>query len=79
MFDPFDGTPATRASERLGYIKVMRSEDVAFLSADAPLLAPGHQVFVVCTADGHPILLAESHETALADATSHQIETMSLH
>jgi hypothetical protein len=79
MFDPFDRTPATRAPERMGYIKAMRSEDVAFLSADAPLLAPGHQVFVVCTTDGLPILLAESHESALADANSHQIETVSLH
>ena len=79
MFDPFDRAPEAKTSDRLAYIKAMRSEDVAFLSADAPLLMPGHRVFVVCADDGTPMLLAESHESALADANSRQIETVSLH
>jgi len=82
MFDRFDRVMAVAKSSddsRLGYIKAMRSEDVAFLSADAPLLAPGYQVFVVCAADGQPILLAESREQALANASRQQIETVSLH
>jgi hypothetical protein len=63
--------------DRLAYVKAMRSEDVAFLSADAPMLEAGYQVFVVCGADGRPILLADSHASAIADAVDHQI--VSLH
>jgi hypothetical protein len=85
MFDRFAASAvspqmlATLGGERLAYIKAMRSEDVAFLSAEAPLLAPGHRVYVLHAADGSPLLLAESHESALAGAARHQIETVSVH
>jgi hypothetical protein len=87
MFDPSamhrtamsPATLATLGENRLGYIRAIRSEEVAFLCAEAPLLPPGHRVFVLHAADGTPILLAESREAALADAASQQIETVSLH
>ena len=85
MFDRFAASAvspqmlATLGGERLAYIKAVRSEDVAFLSAEAPLLAPGHRVYVLHAADGSPLLLAESHESALAGAARHQIETVSVH
>ena len=69
----------TSGESRLGYIRAIRSEEVAFLCAEAPLLPPGYRVFVLHAADGTPILLADSHEAALADAVHHQIETVSLH
>ena len=43
------------------------------------MLAPGYQVFVLHAADGTPILLAESRESAMADAANKQLETVSLH
>jgi len=70
---------AALGENRLAYIRAIRSEEVAFLCADAPLLPPGHRVFVLHAADGTPILLADSREAALADAESQQIETVSLH
>ena len=70
---------AALGENRLAYIKAIRSEEVAFLCADAPLLPPGHRVFVLHAADGSPILLAESREAVLADAVTQQIETVSLH
>jgi hypothetical protein len=88
MFDPsatdrlaLQTHTASTASDdrRLAYIKAMRSEEVAFLSAEAPLLEPGHRVFVLCAEDGTPILLAESHAAAAAKAKSQDIETVSLH
>jgi hypothetical protein len=88
MFDPtatgrlaLQTHTASTASDdrRLAYIKAMRSEEVAFLFAEAPLLAPGHQVFVLCAEDGTPILLADSHAAAEANALSQRIETVSLH
>jgi hypothetical protein len=43
------------------------------------MLAPGYRVFVLYAADGTPMLLADSREAAIADATSRQIETVSVH
>jgi hypothetical protein len=72
-------TLATLGENRLAYIKEIRSEEVAFRYAEAPVLAPGHQVFVLHAADGSPILLAESREAAIADAENNQLETVSVH
>ncbi len=84
MFDPSAAghtamSLAMSSESRLGYIRAIRSEEVAFLCAEAPLLPPGHRVFVLHAADGTPILVADSREAALADATNHQIETVSVH
>jgi len=87
MFDP-SAMPAPAMSterfaalgeSRFAYIRAIRSEEVAFLCAEAPLLPPGHQVFVLYAANGTPILLADSREAAMADAADRKIETVSLH
>jgi len=87
MFDP-SAMPAPAMSaerfaalgeSRVAYIRMIRSEEVAFLCAEAPLLPPGHQVFVLYAANGTPILLADSREAAMADAADREIETVSLH
>jgi hypothetical protein len=70
---------AALGGDRVAYVKAMRSEDVVFLCADAPMLPAGHRVFVLHAADGTPILLADSHDAVLADAAQHQLETVSLH
>lgn len=64
---------------RLAYVRAARSEDVAFLCPDAPLLAPGERVFVLHAADGTPILVTESREAAIANAAHERLETVSLH
>jgi hypothetical protein len=85
MFDPTAASAlspemlATLGENRLAYIKAIRSEEVAFLSPEAPMLPAGHRVFVLHAADGTPILLAESREAALADAARQRIETVSVH
>lgn len=70
---------AALGEQRLAYIKPMRSEDVALLGADAPKLEPGHVVFVLHAADGTPIVLTDSHESALKDAESYDLEAVSIH
>jgi len=70
---------AALGENRLAYIRAIRSEEVAFLCAGAPLLPPGHRVFVLYAADGTPIMLADSREAAMADAAHREIETVSLH
>jgi hypothetical protein len=70
---------AALGENRVAYIKAIRSEQVAFLCAEAPMLPAGHCVFVLHAADGTPMLVADSREAVLADAASQQIETVSLH
>jgi hypothetical protein len=81
MLDPTLSSEAFAAlgENRIAYVRAMRSEDVAFLCADAPMLPAGYCVFVLHAADGTPILMADSHEQVLADAAENQIETVSLH
>ena len=40
-------TLATLGENRLAYIKAIRSEEVAFLCAEAPVLPAGYQVFAL--------------------------------
>ena len=70
---------ATLAWRRLAYIRVARSEDVGFFCPEAPLLAPGRDVFVLHAADGTPILVTDSHEAAIANASEEKLEALSLH
>jgi len=81
MIDPTLSSEAFAAlgENRIAYVRAMRSEDVAFLCADAPMLEAGFHVFVLHAADGTPILMADSREQVLADAAENQIETVSLH
>jgi hypothetical protein len=70
---------AILGGSKVAYVKTIRSEDAAVLYPDAPLLAPGQIIFALHAADGTPITLAESRESAVADAASYQLETLSLH
>jgi hypothetical protein len=70
---------ARLAWRRLAYVRVARSEDIGFFCPEAPLLAPGRDVFVLFTADGTPILVTDSHESAVANASSEELEALSVH
>jgi len=63
----------------MAYVKIIRSEHVAFLYRDAPLLLPGHWVFALVGADGNPISLSETNASAHAEAASRNLEIVSLH
>jgi hypothetical protein len=86
MFDPSAirlGMPsemfAAQGDNRLAYVKAIRSEDVALLCADAPVLEPGHVVYVLHASDGTPIVLADSHASAAEGAANHELEMVSVH
>jgi hypothetical protein len=70
---------AVRGDSHIAYVKEVRSEDVAALYPQAPRLAPGQRIFALHLGDGTPIVLAESRESAIADAIKHRLETVSLH
>lgn len=86
MFDPSAtrlGLPSemfsAQGENRLAYVKAIRSEDVALLCADAPVLEPGYVVYVLHASDGTPIVLADSHESAAEGAANHELEMVSVH
>jgi hypothetical protein len=70
---------ALLGESRVAYVRAMRSEAVGFLCPEAPMLAPGYEVFVLHAADGAPILITDSRDDALAAAHGNQLETVSLH
>jgi hypothetical protein len=66
---------------RIAYVKTIRSEDVRalFPQAEMPQIPPGQRLFALHAADGTPIMLTDSREAALANAWSHELETVSVH
>ena len=64
---------------KLAYVKAIRSEDVQKFFPQAPELEPGSLLYALHAADGTPIMLTDSREAALANAWSHELETVSVH
>ena len=64
---------------KLAYVKTIRSEDVQKHFPQAPELAPGSLLYALHAADGTPILVTDSREAAIANATTHELETVSVH
>jgi hypothetical protein len=63
----------------IAYVKSVRSEDVKGLFPQAPTMAPGLQLFALHAADGTPIILTDSRESAIASAREHELSAVSLH
>ena len=63
----------------IAYVKQIRSEDVPGLFPQAPSIAPGLKLFALHAADGTPIMLTDTREAAVANAWSHELETVSVH
>lgn len=77
-------TPAEFANlgeGQVAYVRPIRSDDVArvFPQADASELAKGLQLFVLLSANGSPILLTDSLDTATANAWAHDLKPVSVH
>jgi hypothetical protein len=64
---------------RLAYVKAIRSEDVAGMFPQAPDIAPGVTLFALHAADGTPIMLTDTRESAIASAWSNELEAVSVH
>jgi hypothetical protein len=63
----------------VAYLKLMRSEDIREAFPEAPQLQPGLKLFALLSADGSPILLADTKAAALANAWEHELQTVSVH
>src|ERR1700682_2627551 len=64
---------------QIAYIKAIRSEDVSAIFPQAPQIAPGLKLFALHAADGTPIMVTDSREAAVANAWSHELQTVSVH
>jgi hypothetical protein len=64
---------------KIAYVRTIRAEDVQKQFPQAPTLAPGTLLFALHAADGTPIMLTDSREAAVANAWSHELETVSVH
>ena len=70
---------ASLGEGHIAYVKQIRSEDVPGLFPQAPQIAPGMTLFSLHAADGTPIMLTDSREAAIANAWSHELETVTVH
>ena len=64
---------------KIAYVKPIRSEDVHRLYPQAPELQPGMALFALHAADGTPIMVTDTREAAVANAFTHELETVSVH
>jgi hypothetical protein len=64
---------------RIAYVKTIQSEDVQKFFPQAPQIQPGIKLFALHAADGTPIMLTDTRESAVANAWSQELETVSVH
>ncbi|MGL4323736.1 MAG: DUF1150 family protein [Beijerinckiaceae bacterium] len=64
---------------QVAYVKSMSSDDVRRIFPQAPEMQPGLKLFALLAADGSPIMLTDSRDTAIANAWEHDLATVSLH
>ncbi|GEO97731.1 DUF1150 family protein [Methylobacterium haplocladii] len=76
-FDPAEF--ASLGEGQIAYVRAIRSDEVRQLFPQAPELTPGLDLFALLSASGEPILLADSHDVAIANAMAHDLHTVSLH
>jgi len=70
---------ASLGGGRIAYVKTVKFEDVQKQFPQVPELAPGTLLYALHAADGTPIMLTDSRESAVASAWSNELETLSLH
>ena len=63
----------------IAYVRPIRSEDFNRLFPQAQAIQPGLSLFALLGADGTPILLSDSRESAIANAWQHELQPVSLH
>ncbi|MGI6245225.1 MAG: DUF1150 family protein [Pseudochelatococcus sp.] len=64
---------------KVAYLRSIRSEDVQKLFPDAPAIRPGLKLFALLAADGTPIAVTDSRDTAIANAWAHDLEAVNVH
>ena len=64
---------------QVAYVREMTSDEFKRIYPQANDLQPGVKLFALLSADGAPLMLADSRATALASAMQSELQTVSLH
>lgn len=63
----------------LAYIREVRSEDVKDMFPNAPQMIGGLTLWALLSADGSPIMLADTRDAVVANAREADLTTVSVH
>jgi len=63
----------------VAYVRPIRSDELNRLFPQAPTLEPGLDLFALLGADGTPIMVTDSRNTAIANAWEHDLTPVSVH
>lgn len=72
-------TLAAMGGGQIAYVRRMSSADVKRAFPQSPDLQPGREFFALLHADGSPILLTDTAESALANAIANDLQPVSVH
>lgn len=64
---------------KIAYLRSIKSEEVQKLFPNAPAIKPGLKLFALLAADGTPIVVTDSRDTAIANAWAHDLEAINVH
>ena len=70
---------AALGAGKVAYVRTMRAEDVVRLIPQALDLPEGIDLFALLSADGTPIMIADSRDEVTANAWENQLMTLSVH
>ena len=70
---------AALGAGQIAYVKPIMSEEAAKLYPQVGSVRPGVKLFTLNAADGTPIMIADSAETAVANAWEHELVPVAVH
>ncbi|MFN8829104.1 MAG: DUF1150 family protein [Labrys sp. (in: a-proteobacteria)] len=70
---------AALGAGHVAYVRPILSQDAAKLYPQAAQLKPDTPLFTLHAADGTPIMIADSIETAVANAWANELTTVAVH
>lgn len=79
QLDVSQETLAQIGGGEIAYVRPIMSDVVKEVFPEAPDMAPGIRLFLLNAADGTPILLTDSEDSARAGAMEHELRTVSVH
>ena len=71
--------PAQLGGGQVAYMKPLNGSQVQSLFPDAPPLSDEHRLWALLSADGTPIMLADSREAVIANAYENQLHMVTVH
>jgi hypothetical protein len=70
---------ASMGEGEVAYVRTIQSDDVKALFPQAPDMAPGQKLWALLSADGTPIVLADTPQAVFANAMENNLVTVSVH